>query len=161
MSEGPEAVMARPPSVALMPTSKWEQPFQHRYIKMWDTASLTLGRYISSLPTNSNGVLNYPFISRQHAKIEYRDGRFYLTDLGSTNGTYLNKTFVAKNEKVKLKSMDILTLGELDGPSENKLTLLVHVYYPRYEGDWVPDSQVTPSKGASGHAGDGKVVEDV
>jgi two-component system cell cycle response regulator len=35
-------------------------------------------------------VLDSDSVSRRHARIEHRDGRIYLTDLDSTNGTYVN-----------------------------------------------------------------------
>ncbi len=35
-------------------------------------------------------VIGSPLVSRQHAEIEFRDGRYFLHDLGSTNGTFLN-----------------------------------------------------------------------
>jgi pSer/pThr/pTyr-binding forkhead associated (FHA) protein len=31
-------------------------------------------------------------LSRQHARIEWQDGAYWLTDLGSTNGTMVNQT---------------------------------------------------------------------
>ena len=31
-------------------------------------------------------------LSRRHAQIEFRDGGYWLTDLGSTNGTFVNGT---------------------------------------------------------------------
>jgi diguanylate cyclase (GGDEF)-like protein len=35
-------------------------------------------------------VLDSDSVSRRHARIEHRDGRIYVTDLDSTNGTYVN-----------------------------------------------------------------------
>lgn len=35
------------------------------------------------------------FVSQLHARIYSRDGQFFVEDLGSTNGTYLNRTKVA------------------------------------------------------------------
>nr|MDQ3570278.1 FHA domain-containing protein [Actinomycetota bacterium] len=35
------------------------------------------------------------FVSQAHARIYRRDGRVWLEDLGSTNGTYLNSTAVS------------------------------------------------------------------
>ena len=37
-----------------------------------------------------------PMASRLHAKVEYRDGAFYLEDLGSTNGTFIQLTHRTK-----------------------------------------------------------------
>ena len=31
-----------------------------------------------------------PYMSKQHAELSYREGEFFLRDLGSTNGTYVN-----------------------------------------------------------------------
>jgi hypothetical protein len=45
----------------------------------------TIGR-----STSNDIVIEIPEVSRQHARIEYRDGQFYITDLGSTNGTMIN-----------------------------------------------------------------------
>lgn len=39
---------------------------------------------------NSNLHLGFEGVSRVHAKLQYRDGVLYVTDLGSTNGTYVN-----------------------------------------------------------------------
>ena len=52
---------------------------------------LTLGRSSSahvSVPEDS-------FVSQNHARIFRRDGRLWLEDLGSTNGTYLNAKAVS------------------------------------------------------------------
>ena len=35
--------------------------------------------------------INDPSVSKQHAKIKINNGEIYLSDLGSTNGTYLIK----------------------------------------------------------------------
>ena len=46
--------------------------------------SVTLGR--------ERGEINFPddgYVSGLHAKISTRDGRVFLTDLGSSNGTFL------------------------------------------------------------------------
>jgi pSer/pThr/pTyr-binding forkhead associated (FHA) protein len=45
--------------------------------------------------------------SRRHARIEYRDGTFLLTDLGSANGTFVNgqrvvETHLQHGDKVKV-----------------------------------------------------------
>ena len=35
-------------------------------------------------------VLNHPSVSRKHARIEARDGRWWIVDLKSTNGVKVN-----------------------------------------------------------------------
>lgn len=47
-------------------------------------------------------------VSRRHAQFEQVAGRFWLTDLNSTNGTYVNGLPI---EKVELTSGDVITVG--------------------------------------------------
>ncbi|RKH11150.1 FHA domain-containing protein [Corallococcus sp. CA047B] len=49
-------------------------------------------------------------LSRQHARIERSDGRFFVTDLQSKNGTFVNGEQIRRKE---LRPGDTLTLGEL------------------------------------------------
>jgi hypothetical protein len=51
-------------------------------------------------------------VSGKHASIRYKDGKFFLTDLDSSNGTYLNdaKEPIAREE---LKDGDVIRVGEL------------------------------------------------
>lgn len=51
-------------------------------------------------------------ISRRHCKIEYLDSHFYLTDLDSTNGTYLNGRRIERKER--LFAGDIIGIGPED-----------------------------------------------
>jgi serine phosphatase RsbU (regulator of sigma subunit)/pSer/pThr/pTyr-binding forkhead associated (FHA) protein len=54
-------------------------------------------------------VLEDGLVSRRHAAIENRDGRFFLVDLGSANGTLLNGEPVAS--AVALDDDDVLDIG--------------------------------------------------
>ncbi len=49
-------------------------------------------------------------ISRKHALIVVAGGSFFLTDLGSGNGTYLNGSKVAPNEKSLLRHGDMISI---------------------------------------------------
>ena len=60
-------------------------------------------------------------ISRQHANIVYVDGKFYLQDLQSKNGTRLNGKKV--QDRLELRSGDEITLG---------LTQLIFVLLPSH-----------------------------
>lgn len=51
-----------------------------------------------------------PTMSRAHAAIGYDGERFYVQDLGSTNGTRVNG---GREEKATLKSGDEIQLGKL------------------------------------------------
>ena len=48
--------------------------------------------------------------SRQHFKVERRDGAFFVLDLGSTNGTRVNGVKIA--EPTKLNSGDVISVGK-------------------------------------------------
>jgi hypothetical protein len=63
-------------------------------------------------------VLNSVEISRQHARIWQRDGSFFMEDLGSRNGTYLNgrrlsnPARLAPGDSIKIGSHTLLFQGE-------------------------------------------------
>ncbi len=52
-----------------------------------------------------------PFISKEHIKIYSEDGDYYLEDLNSANGTFLNEKKVEGREK--LYNGDIINIGQL------------------------------------------------
>jgi hypothetical protein len=51
-------------------------------------------------------------VSRRHAKIFVRNGRYVLTDLNSTNGTRYNRDWLHPEVEVPLKPGDEIELGE-------------------------------------------------
>jgi Inner membrane component of T3SS, cytoplasmic domain len=67
---------------------------------------------LGSLPENEV-VLRDSTISGKHASLRHKDGKFFLTDLDSTNGTYLNDAAepIAREE---LKDNDVIRVGEIN-----------------------------------------------
>ena len=59
-------------------------------------------------------ILNDPSVSNKHARINYREGQFFLQDLDSTNGTFLKGVRLEKEEKVMLNQGDEFKIGRLD-----------------------------------------------
>jgi pilus assembly protein CpaF len=55
-------------------------------------------------------TLNKTNVSKQHAKLTYRDGVFTVADLHSTNGTYVNKRRI--QEATRLNEGDRLFIGD-------------------------------------------------
>ena len=53
-----------------------------------------------------------PFASGRHARIYERGGLFYLEDMGSTNGTFLNGTAVRSQEL--LQAEDNIRIGDTE-----------------------------------------------
>ena len=56
--------------------------------------------------------INKGTVSGEHAQIEYRDNQFYLTDLGSMNGTYLNEELEQITDEVLLKAGDTISFDQ-------------------------------------------------
>ena len=59
-----------------------------------------------------NIVIMHPTISGKHASLRVQEGKFFLTDLDSTNGTFLNRDDkrIAREE---IKDNDLIRLGEV------------------------------------------------
>lgn len=50
-------------------------------------------------------------ISRVHCRVDYADGEYTVTDMGSTNGTFLNGTRMSPDTPCVVKNEDILRLA--------------------------------------------------
>lgn len=61
---------------------------------------------------SNNIIIKDRLLSKDHARIVHEDGRFFLDDLGSTNGTYVNEERV--EHPTQLHDKDIIGLGELE-----------------------------------------------
>jgi len=72
-----------------------------------DVDLATIGRGL-----NNTIVLEDPRISRQHAQVRWKSRRFLISDLGSTNGTYVNGVPVSAEQV--LRQGDIVSLGGLE-----------------------------------------------
>jgi len=57
-------------------------------------------------------VINHPTISGRHASLRAKEGKFFLSDLDSTNGTYLNKDDKAISRE-EINDNDQFRLGEV------------------------------------------------
>ena len=71
-------------------------------------STLNAGEVIDLQPMTSIGrgatntlVVQDETISARHAAIEYRDGRWWLHDLDSTNGTYINRRRLAGTTELR------------------------------------------------------------
>src|SRR5699024_2224394 len=66
----------------------------------------TIGRY------DDNTIeLDDEFVSGSHAEIFFEDGQWWLQDLNSTNGTYLNSQPVGN--RIRLSNGDIVQFGRV------------------------------------------------
>lgn len=55
-------------------------------------------------------TIDYSYVSRKHARITCEDGAYYIEDLDSTNGTFVNDTEI--EEKTEIKPGDMITLAD-------------------------------------------------
>ncbi|MBB6216274.1 pSer/pThr/pTyr-binding forkhead associated (FHA) protein [Anaerosolibacter carboniphilus] len=69
--------------------------------------SITVGR-----GNDNDIVIKDPYISNKHIKIALDESEYFLEDLDSANGTYLNSDRVL--DVVKLKNGDRIKLGQLE-----------------------------------------------
>jgi signal transduction histidine kinase len=77
-------------SVAVLEVIRGELPEKIRFLK---PRSYEVGR------ARTNDIaLNEPSISKLHARIEYKDGRFFIEDAGSMHGVYVNAAKVRRAE---------------------------------------------------------------
>ncbi len=67
---------------------------------------VTLGR-----EGHNDLVLESSTVSRDHAAFTFRDGRWYLEDRGSSNGTFLNGTRVQPGRPLPLRHADRISIG--------------------------------------------------
>jgi predicted component of type VI protein secretion system len=68
--------------------------------------SISIGRE----PSNDL-VMESAAVSRDHATLSFRDGRWYIEDRGSFNGTFLNGTRVVPGTPLPLRHADRISIG--------------------------------------------------
>ena len=59
----------------------------------------------------ANGIINARGISRLHARIIREEDTYYIEDLNSTNGTYLNEAPLEYHQKMELCKDDHIRFG--------------------------------------------------
>jgi pSer/pThr/pTyr-binding forkhead associated (FHA) protein/ABC-type multidrug transport system ATPase subunit len=91
-------------SIAYQSPSETLTNLRAQAIQFGQKAKLTFGRD----PTN-DVVLDMPTISRYHAQVERVGKRYFVTDLQSANGTFVNNERIAK--KTGLNPKDSLRIG--------------------------------------------------
>ena len=81
-------------------------------------SSLHVGKALQLLPATiigrdagSDVVVDDPYVSARHAEIHFQRGRWWLRDLGSSNGTFLNENPV--QAVVAVRHGDVLQCGRV------------------------------------------------
>jgi pSer/pThr/pTyr-binding forkhead associated (FHA) protein len=83
-----------------------------------DRTEVVLGRSDHRSPTRPDMDLSYVGaaergVSRRHARLELKDGHLYITDLNSSNGTFLRGTRLNPYTPTLLRSGDEVLLARL------------------------------------------------
>jgi pSer/pThr/pTyr-binding forkhead associated (FHA) protein len=76
-----------------------------------DRMPLTIGR-----ESNTDIALDDPRVSRQHARLSYRRQQIWLTDLRSSNGTFINGQPIQERA---LQPGDVLSFGGVEATFED------------------------------------------
>jgi pSer/pThr/pTyr-binding forkhead associated (FHA) protein len=90
----------------------WERPDGERVEFCLDERTLLVGRDDAPI------LIDEPLVSRQHARLERRDGSWVVVDLGSTNLTRVNGEVVRERELVhgdEVRFARAKCVFELDG----------------------------------------------
>jgi len=73
------------------------------------SGSLIIGKQKSK----ADIVISHLSVSRQHARIRKEKNGYVITDLHSTNGTYINGEPIAPGEEVKVSAKDEIRIGKI------------------------------------------------
>ena len=101
-------------------------PFQERtLLSVHD--QVKIGRSVArSRPSENNAIFDCKVLSRNHALLWYKDGKFFLQDTKSSNGTFVNNARLSKgaeeSDPREICSGDILQFGVDVQENAKKLT---------------------------------------
>ena len=68
---------------------------------------------IGKMRSKADAFISDPGVSRIHACIREEEGRYYLSDLNSTNGTSINEKSLGGNETAELNDGDSIRFGDV------------------------------------------------
>ncbi|MCB0826717.1 MAG: FHA domain-containing protein [Armatimonadetes bacterium] len=74
---------------------------------------LTPGKHKFGRRTDNDLVISDPYVSGSHGEIEVSDTGIYITDTGSTNGTFINDAKLNTGQRSQIQPSDSIRLGQL------------------------------------------------
>ncbi|KAH3673715.1 hypothetical protein WICPIJ_009697 [Wickerhamomyces pijperi] len=115
-SEVPPSHLAKIPNrskvIFLVIATSLNETFEKKTLTVPEFPSvLKLGRPNSSqkAPNGTNGYFDSRVISREHAELYVKDGRVYIKDCNSSNGTFVNDEKLST--EMELRMEDVVNLG--------------------------------------------------
>ena len=95
------------PSVRLVPDKDGEDCRELTEITLHEGTAI-----IGKSGDLSDRVISRNTVSRVHARIRFLEGVFYLTDLNSRNGTFLNGELLPGGEEVRISDGDLISFAD-------------------------------------------------
>ncbi len=120
MPQSPIVTPPPPPPVVTPPIPEPRvTPAMPKALEYWklrgaETFELPFGTITLGRGEENQVVILEPSISGEHARLEVRSESLSITDLGSTNGTFVNGKQLAENETSQLTVGTTLTLGAVE-----------------------------------------------
>jgi pSer/pThr/pTyr-binding forkhead associated (FHA) protein len=81
--------------------------------------ALNMGDNSIGRRTENDIILEDPYASGAHAVVSVDENGVTLTDLGSTNGTFVNGARLAPNDTMTITANDTIVFGKAEGRIEN------------------------------------------
>ncbi|XP_071083251.1 sarcolemmal membrane-associated protein-like isoform X11 [Haliotis cracherodii] len=95
MVEGEDKLRPTMSALAILSCRPNSHPFQERHISLHE--AIKIGRSVArARPAANNGIFDCKVLSRHHALLFYENGKFYLQDTKSSNGTFINNQRLCK-----------------------------------------------------------------
>ncbi len=131
----------------------------HRFI-VYEGKPIVIGR-----TSEADVNLDNPSISRLHAVVELENGKDYLTDTGSTNGTWVNgkkiteRTRITEKDEIKVGKFTLVAgeVGILDAQKKGRPTLTEDDKYTML----APDRKETRPTKKKPSSGLGRVIKKI
>jgi len=85
---------------AILSSFGTSHPFDDRTLEVGDEKErpIKVGRAVARLkPSPNNAIFDCKVLSRNHAQIFFKEGKFFLQDMGSSNGTFVNRQRLSEN----------------------------------------------------------------
>ncbi|MDR2109580.1 MAG: FHA domain-containing protein, partial [Coriobacteriales bacterium] len=95
--------LAEEPLIALLTEEPQQQDKVFSKLGLTADADVSIGR-----SGNNSLVLSGEYVSSQHALLRYRKHRFYIVDLNSSNGVFVNNRAIAKQKAIPLRVGDVV-----------------------------------------------------
>lgn len=92
-----------------------EEPVSDTFLLVGEErVALRLGANTIGRRPDNDIVIADPYASGSHGTLEVEDEGVFFTDLGSTNGTFINGAKMVANERVKVSAEDTLAIGQVE-----------------------------------------------